>query len=124
MSSVSLLQAEQCLDAKAVNVDTEARDCSGARFSYQRLAANRFSSGHIANMHLYDGQTDGPYAIGQSQRRMRVSARIENNAPRAILRSQLEAIDQGALRIVLIIDQREGKLARNCAQHASIDVVP
>lgn len=35
MSSVSLLQAEQCLDAKAVNVDTEAGDCSGARFSYQ-----------------------------------------------------------------------------------------
>ena len=107
MSSVSLLQAEQRLNAEAVDVNAEARYCSGARFSYQWLAANRFSSGHVANVHLYDGQTDGPYAISQSQGRMRVSAGIENDAKSAILRRQLEAIDQGALRIILIIDQRK-----------------
>ena len=38
---------------------------------------------------------------------MRVSAGIENNPKSAILRRQLEAIDQGALRIILIIDQRK-----------------
>ena len=90
------------MESEAVAVEAEASDDALADGRQERLVAERFAGVDVANVDLDDGDLDGGNGIGDGNRRVGVTARIEDNTTALLKAHNLQSVHNLALDVALI----------------------
>lgn len=114
ISRPALSSAAQGFYGEGVGAQAEAGNGAQAGGRQERRMADGLARGDVADVHLDDGQRERADAVGQGQARVGVGARVERDALRAVGARGLQAVDQRAFRVALVVRQLHVRIA--CAE--------